>query len=153
VSVILITLGPIRLIESVSSEVFWFTFGPNQAGVSAKSWRSAWASLYLDARAWGGYSIRALTFVLLVVLTARSLFSQWRNWLWTEWTTLGCGAIIAGCWVYDEFVARPALDRTVRVTLLGTSLLVIAFIAGVLIWGWSALRLRYWCTGGIGDRN
>ena len=42
-------------------------------------------------------------------------------WLWTEWATVLSAAIIAGCWIYDEFVARPALDQTVRVALLGTA--------------------------------
>ena len=62
----------------------------------------------------------------LAILAARSLLTRWRTWLWTEWAALACAAIIAGCWFYDEFVARPALDRTVRVVLLGTWLLVIA---------------------------
>jgi hypothetical protein len=74
-------------------------------------------------------------------------------WLWTEWAALACAAIIAGCWLFDEFVARPALDRTVRVALLGTSLLVIAAIAGGVIWVCSALERRFRRNDAIVDRR
>jgi hypothetical protein len=61
--------------------------------------------------------------------------------------------IIAGCWVHHEFVARPALDRRVRVTLLGTSLLVIVLIAVALIWGSTALEPRFRSIDEVGNRN
>jgi uncharacterized membrane protein (DUF2068 family) len=69
--------------------------------------------------------------------------TRWKDWLWTEWAALATASIIAGCWVYDEFVNRPAPDRTVRVVLLSTSLLVISLIAAALIRGWSALARRF----------
>jgi hypothetical protein len=52
---------------------------------------------------------------------------------------------------YNEFFARPALDRTVRVALLVTSLFVIAAIAAVFFWGWSALERRFDRTLTTGD--
>ena len=104
--------------------------------------RWTWLFAYLDARAWAAYSIRALALILLAMLATASLVKRWRRWLWTEWAAYLSAVIIAGCWIYDEFVARPALDRTVRVALLGSWLIVIALVAGVLIWAWPAVKRR-----------
>ena len=95
-------------------------------------------------RAWGGFSIRALGLVSLAILATHSLVTHWREWLWTEWAAFVSAAIIAGCWVYDEFVARPALDRTVHLVLLGTWLLALGLIAGVSLWAWTAVSRRFW---------
>ncbi len=139
----LVTLGLIRLAEATSIEVQ--SSAPNpayQPGAGEKPWSWPRVAAYFDARAWGGYSIRALALMIVAILVVRSLFTRWRSWLWTEWASLVCAAIIASCWIYDEFVARPALDRTVRVVLLGTSLPLLAVIGGLLIWAFSAVSRR-----------
>ncbi len=144
----LVMLGPIRLAEATSIEVQSSAPKPAyQPGSGEKPWSWPRVAAYYDARAWCGYSIRALALVTVAMLAVRSLLSRWRSWLWTEWAALVCAAIIAGCWIYDEFVARPALDRTVRVVLLGTSLLVIVMLAVIMIWAWSALRRRFVVAG------
>ena len=106
---------------------------------------------YLDARAWAGYSIRALILMTLGMLATGDLVQRWRRWLWTERAAFLSAAIIAGCWVYDEFLGRPALDRTVRVALLGPWLFGLALIAGLLIWAWSAIRRRLRHAHATGD--
>ena len=90
----------------------------------------------------GRLFVPALALLTLAMMAGRSLFTRWRLWLWTEWATVLSAAIIAGCWIYDEFVARPALDRTVRVALLGTALLVLAIIAWIMTWAFTALSQR-----------
>jgi hypothetical protein len=141
---VLITLGPIRLAESTSIDVSSSAPNPGyQPSAGERPWSWPRVAAYFDARAWGGYSIRALALVTLGMLAARSLLTRWRGWLRTEWAALLSAAIIAGCWIYDEFVARPALDRTVRVALLGTSLLLLAMFAVVMICAWSALARRF----------
>ena len=90
----------------------------------------------------GGVTRFAPGAVTLALLAARSFLTRRRIWLWTEWAALASASIIAGCWVYDEFVARPALDRTVRVALLGAWLLAIAVLAAVLIRVWRSLQRR-----------
>ena len=97
---------------------------------------------HFDTRAWFGYSIRALMLMVAAMLAASSLFNRGRNWLWTEWTAFVFASIIASCWCYDEFIARPALDGTVRVALLVSWLLAIASIAAILIRLWRAIERR-----------
>jgi hypothetical protein len=151
VMAVLIALGPIRLAEAMSIDVTSSRPNPGyRPTVGEKPWSWPRVAAYFEARAWGGYSIRALALVTLAMLAVRSLFTRWRNWLWTEWAAVLSAAIFGGCWIYDEFVARPALDRTVRVAMLGTSLLLLAVVAGVLMWVGSALRRRT-RSGSIGD--
>jgi hypothetical protein len=149
---VLFALGPMRLAEGTSIEISSSApiagYQPS-AGEKPWSWRALAA--YYDTRAWAGYSLRALALITLAMLAAVSLVKRWRAWLWTEWAAAACAAVIAACWVYDEFVARPALDRTVRVVLLGTWLLAIAMIAGVGIFGWRAIGRRFWNANATGD--
>jgi hypothetical protein len=129
---VLVTLGPLRLAEATSIDKS--SDAPNDAyepSANGKPWIWTWQTAYFDARAWGGYTLRALALMVLAKLTARSLLTRWRYWLWTEWAALATASIMAGFWLYDEFVARPALDRMVHVMLLGAWLFVIAIIAGV----------------------
>jgi hypothetical protein len=141
---VLVALGPIRLAEATSIDVSSSAPNPGyRPSAGEKPWSWPWVAAYFDARAWAGYSIRALALATLAMLAARSLLTRWQAWLWTEWAVLVCAAIIAGCWIYDEFVARPALDRTVRITLLGTWLLVTAVMPALLIWVWSSLGRRF----------
>jgi hypothetical protein len=139
---VLFALGPMRLAEATSIEVVSSAPAPNtayQPSPGEKPWSWPVAAAYYDARAWAGYSLRALALVTLAMLAAVSLVRRWRAWLWTEWAALACAAVIAGCWVYDEFVARPALDWSVRVALLSTWLLSLGVLAGIGIWGMKRL--------------
>jgi hypothetical protein len=145
---VLITFGPIRFAEAMSTEVCWAAPNPAyQPRSGEKPWSWPALAAYYDARAWAGYSLRALALLMIAMLVARDVWSRWRAWLWTEWAAAACGAVFAGCWVYDEFVARPALDRTVRVVLLGAWLVVLALVVAGGIWFWSRLGRRF----GIGD--
>jgi hypothetical protein len=149
---VLIAFGPIRLAEAMSREVSWAAPNPAyepRAGEKPWSWLAL--SAYYDMRAWAGYSVRALALLMIAMLVGRSVWSRWREWLWTEWAASACSAVIAVCWVYDEFVARPALDRTVRVVLMGAWLLVLAVAAGVGIWVWSRSRRRLRSGDGTGQ--
>ncbi len=140
---VLFTLGPMRLAEATSTEVR--SSAPNpayQPRVGEKPWSWPRVAAYFDARAWAGYSLRALALVTVAILAAASLVKRWRAWLWTEWAAVLFAGIIAGCWIFDEFFARPALDRTVRVTLLGAWLLLIASVAGGGIGVWTRLVRR-----------
>ncbi len=142
-TVVLLTLGPIRLAEATSNEISSCSRFPGyqpKAGEQPRSWPALAA--YYDARAWAGYSIRALALVTCAMLATRSLVTRWRHWLWTEWASFVSAAIIAGCWIGDEFYFRPALDRTVRITLLGASLVVMALIAGASIFACAAFSRR-----------
>jgi hypothetical protein len=151
---VLVALGPFRLAEATSNEVSSCARNPAyQPSAQERPWPWPWVAADFDARAWAGYSVRALALMTLAMLAARSLLVRWRMWLWTEWAAIGCAGIIGGCWFYDEFVARPALDRSVRVALLGTSLLVIAAISGGVIWGCSALEHRFRRNDAIVDRR
>ena len=141
---VLVTLGPMRLAEATSTEVS--SSAPNpayQPSPGEKPWTWPWVAAYFDARAWGGYSIRALALVTLAMLAARSLVTRWRHWFWTEWAAFISVSIIAGFWLYDEFAARPALDGKVRVVLLATSLLVLAVVAWVSISVWAVIARRF----------
>ena len=141
---VLLALGPIRLAESTSIEVYSSALIPvyqPRAGETPSSWLMVAASY--ERRAWAGYTLRALALVTLAMLAAASLVQRWRAWLWTEWTAVLLAAIVAGCWGFDEFFARPALDQTVRIVLLGTWLVVIALAAGGTIWVWIKLGSRF----------
>ena len=141
---VLFALGPMRLAEATSIEVTSSTLNPGyQSGAGEIPWNWAALAAYCDARAWGGYSLRALALITLATLAAVSLMKQWRSWLWAEWAAVLLAAIVAGCWGFDEFFARPALDRTVRVVLLCTWLLAIAVAAGSVIWVWTRMAWRF----------
>jgi hypothetical protein len=99
-------------------------------------------SLFLDVRAWAGYSIRALVISALAIVAVASLVTRGHRWIWTEWGSFAVAFVLGCCWGYDEFVARPAFDRTARVVALGTWLIVIASLAGILIAAWAAFRQR-----------
>jgi hypothetical protein len=151
---VLLALGPIRMAEATSIEVSSSdTFPGYQPGPGERveSWPQVAA--YFDARAWAGYSLRALALVTVAILAVRNFVKRWRHWLWTEWAALGAAAIIAGCWVYDEFVARPALEKTVRIALLGIWLLALAVIAAALIRAWSVVAERLRGRDAIGDQS
>jgi len=140
---VLVVLGPVRLAESTSVEVTSCArrfFHQPGASERPRSW--PWVVAKFDTRAWFGYSIRALVLMVLAMLAASSLFKRGRHWLWTEWAAFVLASIIAGCWCYDELVARPALDGTVRVALLATWLLAIGAIAGISIRLWRAFERR-----------
>ena len=151
---VLVTLGPIRLAEATSTDFSSSARNPaHQPSALEKPWSWPWVAAYFDAWAWGGYTLRALALMALAMLAARSLLTRWRFWLWTEWAALAAASIMACFWLYDEFVARPALDRTVRVMLLGTWLLVIAIIAGVSIFIWGAISRRFGLADATGDHR
>ena len=65
-----------------------------------------------------------------------------RRWLWTEWAAFALATVLAFCWAYDEFVARPAFDRPARVIALGTWLLVLVLLGWLLIVAWAVFRHR-----------
>ncbi len=149
---VLFALGPMRLAEATSIEVS--SSAPNpayQPGPGEKPWSWPAVAAYYDTRAWAGYSLRALAIVTLGMLAAVSLVRRWREWVWTEWAAAACAAVIVACWVYDEFVARPALDWTVRVVLLGAWLLVLGVVAGVGIWACSRFGRRFRRGDGTGE--
>jgi hypothetical protein len=131
---LLFTLGPIRLAEAMSSEVVSSArnpgFRPSRGEVA---WTRTELSLYLDARAWAGYSLRALWLTSVVVATVQSLVNPVRRWLWTERGAFVLASFVACGWVYDEFVARPAFDRPARVIALGASLFVFALLGWLLL--------------------
>ncbi|MFI5456939.1 MAG: hypothetical protein ACHRXM_15950 [Isosphaerales bacterium] len=136
---VLVALGPIRLAEAVSAEVSSFViyFGhPSPPGEVPWTWTRL--ALYLDARAWLGYSIRALWFAVLALLAVVSLSDRGRRRLWTEWASFACAILLGCCWAHDEFAIRPAFDRTARVIVLGTWLLLLGISAGLLIWAWAS---------------
>ncbi len=143
---VLVALGPVRLAEATSREITYYVYDHNDGAIlpslGGKPWRWMWLYVYLDIRAWAGYSIRALALMMLALLATASLVKRWRRWLWTEWAAFLSALVIAGCWIYDEFVARPALDRTVRVTVLATGLLVIAIVAAVVLFVGSVIARR-----------
>jgi hypothetical protein len=149
---VLFALGPMRLAEGTSIEISSSSPIPGyQPSAGEKPWSWPAFAVYFDALAWAGYSLRALALITLAMLAAVSLVKRWRAWLWTEWAAAACAAVIGGCWVYDEFVARPALDWTVRVVLLGTWLLANAMIAGVGILVWSGIGRRFRNANAIGN--
>jgi hypothetical protein len=146
---LLAALGPIRLAESASSSVSSFASRPGfRPDPGAVPWTRTGLALYLDARAWFGYSIRALWFAALALLAVRTLSNPVRRRLWTEWAAFACALLIGCCWAYDEFVIRPVFDRLATAILLGTGLLAAGALAGLSIWAVAALRRAL----GRGDR-
>jgi hypothetical protein len=140
---IFVTLGPIRLVEALSTEVAssaLHTF--YQPRPDEVPWSRMGLSLYLDARAWAGYSVRALVISAVVIVAVTSLVTRGQRWIWTEWVSFAVAFGVGCCWAYDEFVARPAFNRTARVVVLSTWLIVIASLAGTLIAAWAAFRQR-----------
>jgi hypothetical protein len=149
---VLIAFGPIRLAEATSSEVIQVTANSDyQPKASEMPWSWTWVAAYYDTRAWAGYVPRTLVLMTLALVSARNLSSRWKEWLWTEWAAAVCATVFAACWIHDEFVERPALDWTVRLVLLGSSLFVIAIAAGSLIWFWSRFARRFWVGDGAGE--
>jgi len=142
--VVLIAFGPIRLAESMSTEVSSSSGFPPDLVYGPRPGEAPWTrtglALYLDARAWLGYSIRALWFAVLALLAVVSLSESGRRRLWTEWTAFACAILVGCCWVYDEFVIRPAFDRIARAIVLATWLLLLGISAGLLIWAWATFR-------------
>ena len=58
---VLVTLGPIRLAESTSTEVSSCARSPaDPTGAREKPWSWPQLAVYYDALAWGGYSLREL---------------------------------------------------------------------------------------------
>jgi hypothetical protein len=151
---VLLALGPIRMAEATSIEVSSSAPFPGyQPGLGQPLENWSHVAAHFDARAWAGYSLRAVALLTVAILAVRNLVKRWRHWLWPDWAALGSAAIIAGCWVYDEFVARPALDKTVRIALLGAWLLALAAMAAALIWAWSVFGKRLRGRDAIGDQN
>jgi hypothetical protein len=140
---ILVTLGPIRLVEALSTEVSssaTHTF--YQPRPDEVPWSRMGLSLYLDARAWAGYSIRALVISAVAIVAVASLVTRGLRRIWTEWMSFAVAFVLGCCWAYDEFASRPAFDRTARVVALGTWLIVVASLAGTLIAASAAFRQR-----------
>jgi hypothetical protein len=149
---VLAVLGPIRLAEATSAEFPGYSIDTEGGPfLTAKPWRWQWLPVYLDVRAWAGYSLRALALMTLGLLATGNFAKRWRHWLWTEWTAFVSALIISGCWVYDEFVSRPALDRAARVVFLCTWIFVLAATAGGGIWVWRRLGRRFRSPDGIGQ--
>jgi hypothetical protein len=98
--------------------------------------------MHLDVRAWAAYSIRALWLLAVAIISVIDLMNRGRGWLWTERAAFGLASFFACCWVYDEFVVRPAFDRTERVIFLATWLIVLGLAAGALIRAWAAFGSR-----------
>jgi len=136
----LVALGPIRLAESMSSEVSSSAAFPGyRPSPDEVPWTRAGLALHLDTRAWAGYSIRALWFEVLALLAVLSFTDRGHRRPLTDWAAIGCAILLGYCWVYDEFAIRPAFDRTARAILLGTGLLALGISAGLLIWAWAVL--------------
>ncbi len=105
---VLFALGPMRLAEATSIEIYSSARNAAYQPVPGeKPWSWPTVAAYYDVRAWAGYSLRALALVTLALLAAASLVKRWRSWLWTEWAAALFAGIIAGCWAFDEFFARP----------------------------------------------
>jgi hypothetical protein len=130
---ILFTLGPIRLAEAMSSEV---ASSRHYAGIQPPTPRAVWSrlglSLYLDARAWAGYSPRAFWLITLAIATRSSFVHRRHHWLWIEWVAFAIAVGLAACWAYDEFYSRPAYDRPARVIGLAVWLLLLALQGGIV---------------------
>ncbi len=97
---VLVTLGPIRLAEATSVDAT--SSAPHPLilpGAGEKPWSRPWVAAYFEVHVWAGYSIRAAALMTLAILTARSLLTRARRWLWTEWAALAATSMIAGCWL------------------------------------------------------
>jgi hypothetical protein len=139
----LVAFGPMRLAEAMSSEVASSLANPAYRPRSGEvPWTQGGLRLYLDARAWLGYSFRAFWLLAVGIAAVSSLVTRGRRWLWTEWAAFGTATVLACCWAYDEFVARPAFDRTERVIALGIWLVVLGAAAWGLIFFGTALARR-----------
>jgi len=115
---VLVTLGPIRLAEATSTDVSSSAPHPVYLPSAARNPGAGRGWPLFDARAWGGYTIRALALMTLAMLAARSLLTRAERWLWTEWAALATASIIAGCWVYDELSPAPlSIERSVSCSL------------------------------------
>jgi hypothetical protein len=148
---VLAVLGPMRLAESDSADFLGFPYdGETGPFLKSRPWRWTWLPVRLDLRAWAGYTPRALALMTLAFLATGSLLKRWRHWLWTEWAAFIPALVIAGCWVYNELVVRPALDQTARVVFLCTWILAIAVMAAGGICIWSRLGRRFRSTDGRG---
>jgi hypothetical protein len=140
---VLLTLGPIRLVEAMSSEVISSAlYNGYRPPPDEVAWTRTGLSLYLDARAWFGYSIRGLCLSSITIATVASLVYRGRRWLWTEWASFALATIMACLWACDEFVARPAFDRPTRVVALGTWVLVLALLGWLVLAAYVAIRGR-----------
>jgi hypothetical protein len=140
---ILLTLGPVRLAEAMSREV---SSSAVRAGYRASAGETAWTrtglALYLDARAWAGYSIRVFCLLVVGVAAAASLARRDHKWLWTEWAAFASACVLASASIADEFIARPAFDRSTRVIALGAYLVVLALLGALFAAGSAALARR-----------
>jgi hypothetical protein len=141
---VLATVGPIRQAEALSPELdrCW----PLSSGLRPRNvvpWTGTGLALYLEARAWAGYSFRAFWFALIAILAAVSLRDRGRRWVWTEWAAFAAASVLACCWVYNEFAGRPSFDWTARMVVLGTWLVVLGVSAGFVNYAWARLgRVR-----------
>jgi hypothetical protein len=149
---VLAVLGPMRLAEATSAEYPGYPIDLHGGSlVTVKPWRWQWLTVYLELRAWGGHSLRALALMTLGFPATGSFVKRWRSWLWTEWAAFASAVIIAACWLYGELVVRPALDRTARVVFLCAWILVLAATAGGGIWAWSRIERRFRRRDGTGE--
>ena len=104
-----------------------------------------------DPEPTGGSTLDFLLLVLIASGPIRLAEATWKKWLWTDWAAAACATVLAACGIHDEFVERQALDWTVRIVFLASSLLVIAATATGLIWVWSRLARRSWSGDGLNE--
>jgi hypothetical protein len=138
----LVTLGPVHQLEAMFPELDRCWLYPSRPSDGAQPWTILGLASFIEGRAWAGYSIRTLWFMLIAILTMRSLRARRRDWYWTEWAALASATLLAVCWAYGEIALRPALDWPVRMTLLGTWLLALAALARLLVWKGTTLTCR-----------
>jgi hypothetical protein len=139
----LLVLGPVRMVEALSSEYTHVDPDPLAERYADRILRtSAGLAIYVDAHAWLAYSVRAALLWAVAIVATIDLFLQRGGWSPTETSAAAAAFILAFCWAYDEFVSRPALDRPERVIALGAWLALLGVLTGVLICAGTFLKRR-----------
>jgi hypothetical protein len=99
-------------------------------------------SLYQDAHAWLAYSLRVLLIWSIAIIATTDLWKRRRVRSPLELAAFASAFAIACCWLADELVTRPALDRVEHVLVLSAWLVVLGLLAAGSVATWAKLRPR-----------
>ncbi len=99
-------------------------------------------SLYRDAHAWLAYSLRVLLIWSVAIIATADLWKRRRVRSPLELAAFASALAIACCWLADEFLTRPALDRVEHVLVLSAWLVVLGLLAAGSVAAWAKLKPR-----------
>ena len=137
----LFVLGPIRWFEIFATQC---TVVYPDADSNAKTYTidlgSTGVALYIDAHTWLCYSARAVLLLSVAMIATADLWKRRRDLPLIEIAAFVAICVLGCCWVFDECVTRPVLNRIEHVAALTAWLFILAGIAASLVRAWASVK-------------